>query len=47
MVLTALSKQMHAMSCHEADTCWPLTGLLVRLSIHVGQHRATSKPDEE
>lgn len=47
LVLIVMSKQMYAMSCHEADTCWPLTGLIVRLSIRVGLHRVASQPYEQ
>lgn len=36
--LMIISKQMYAMSCHESDTCWPLTGMALRLSIRMGLH---------
>jgi hypothetical protein len=38
---------MYAMSCDEADTCWPLTGLIVRLSIRMGLHRTASLPYDD
>ncbi|QUC21138.1 uncharacterized protein UV8b_05381 [Ustilaginoidea virens] len=44
LIMIVMSKQMYAMSYHEADTCWPLTGLIVRLSIRMGLHRAAWKP---
>lgn len=47
LVLIVMSKQMYAMSCHEADTCWPLTGLIIRLSIRAGLHRAAAQPYEQ
>ncbi|OAQ82063.1 C6 transcription factor [Purpureocillium lilacinum] len=41
LCLVVISKQIYAMSCHESDTCWPLTGLIKRLSIRIGLHVPT------
>ncbi|RSM18090.1 hypothetical protein CDV31_003012 [Fusarium ambrosium] len=38
LCLMVLAKQVYAMSCHEADTCWPLTGMTLRLAMGMGIH---------
>ncbi|UNI16054.1 hypothetical protein JDV02_002529 [Purpureocillium takamizusanense] len=38
LCLVVISKQIYAMSCHESDTCWPLTGLIKRLGMRIGLH---------
>ncbi|KAJ6440718.1 MFS quinate transporter [Purpureocillium lavendulum] len=38
LCLIVISKQIYAMSCHESDTCWPLTGLIKRLCMRIGLH---------
>lgn len=38
LCLTVIVKQIYGMSCHESDTCWPLMGTIVRLSIGRGLH---------
>ncbi|RSL68026.1 hypothetical protein CEP54_002987 [Fusarium duplospermum] len=38
LCLMVIAKQVYAMSCHEADTCWPLTGMTLRLAMGMGLH---------
>lgn len=38
LCLMVIAKQVYAMSCHEADTCWPLTGMTLRLALAMGLH---------
>ncbi|RSL66396.1 hypothetical protein CEP53_003375 [Fusarium sp. AF-6] len=38
LCLMVIAKQVYAMSCHEADTCWPLTGMTLRLAVGMGLH---------
>ncbi|RSM05034.1 hypothetical protein CEP52_006543 [Fusarium oligoseptatum] len=38
LCLMVIAKQIYAMSCHEADTCWPLTGMTLRLAMGMGLH---------
>lgn len=38
LVLMVIAKQIYAMSCHEADTCWHLTGMILRLATSMGLH---------
>lgn len=42
LCLVVVAKQIYTMSCHEADSCWPLTGLIIRLSIRIGLHQSYS-----
>ncbi|KAM0420338.1 hypothetical protein ACHAPT_011880 [Fusarium lateritium] len=38
LCLVVIAKQVYAMSCHEADACWPLTGMTLRLAVAMGLH---------
>lgn len=44
--LMVFAKQIYAMSCHQADTCWHLTGMLVRLAASMGLHTDLTLSDE-
>ncbi|TQV99623.1 C6 transcription factor [Cordyceps javanica] len=44
--LMVIAKQVYAMSCHQADTCWHLTGMLVRLAASMGLHTDLAVSDE-
>lgn len=44
--LMVIAKQVYAMSCHQADTCWHLTGMLVRLAASMGLHTDLPVSDE-
>ncbi|KAM3535901.1 hypothetical protein MY4038_000951 [Beauveria bassiana] len=37
---------VYAMSCHQADTCWQLTGLIARLATSMGLHTDVPVSDE-
>ncbi|KAH8885039.1 hypothetical protein GQ53DRAFT_729956 [Thozetella sp. PMI_491] len=47
LCLIVIAKQLYAMSCHETDACWHLTGMLVRLSIVKGLHIHHPHRDKE
>lgn len=38
LCLAVIVKQIYSLSCHESDTCWPLVGMIVRLSMSMGLH---------
>ncbi|KAF1809112.1 hypothetical protein P152DRAFT_423360 [Eremomyces bilateralis CBS 781.70] len=38
LCLMVISKQVYTMSCHQSDTCWPLTGMIIRLAMGIGLH---------
>lgn len=38
LYLMVIFKQLDRMSCHQTGACWPLTGLIVRLSMMLGMH---------
>ncbi|OAA78029.1 C6 transcription factor [Akanthomyces lecanii RCEF 1005] len=44
--LMIIAKQIYAMSTHQADTCWHLTGMLVRLAASMGMHTDLAVSDE-
>ncbi|KAM3513920.1 hypothetical protein MY11210_002457 [Beauveria gryllotalpidicola] len=44
--LMAIAKQVYTMSCHQADTCWQLTGMIVRLATSMGLHTDVPVSDE-
>ncbi|KAH8715805.1 Transcription factor lepE [Beauveria bassiana] len=44
--LMVIAKQVYAMSCHQADTCWQLTGLVARLATSMGLHTDVPVSDE-
>ena len=46
LCLVIISKQIYAFSCQESDTCWPLTGLTVRLAISKGLHMSEAASRE-
>ncbi|KAM5358636.1 hypothetical protein ACJZ2D_015120 [Fusarium nematophilum] len=46
LCLIVISKQVYVLSCHDSDTCWPLTGLIKRLSIRAGLHAPQGEPNE-
>ncbi|KAH8662534.1 hypothetical protein BX600DRAFT_513351 [Xylariales sp. PMI_506] len=46
LCLMVLAKQLYAMSCHETDACWHLTGMIVRSSISMGLHLPQQLMDE-
>lgn len=43
--LMVIAKQIYAMSCHQADTCWHLTGMLLRLAASMGLHAGHAVSD--
>lgn len=43
LCLMVIAKQIYAMSCHQSDTCWHLTGLALRMSISI--NLAETDPD--
>lgn len=43
--LMVIAKQIYAMSCHQADTCWHLTGMLIRLAASMGLHTGLAVSD--
>lgn len=46
LILMIIAKQIYAMSCHQADTCWHLTGMLLRLAASMGLHTGMAVSDE-
>ncbi|KAL2112545.1 hypothetical protein VUR80DRAFT_7283 [Thermomyces stellatus] len=38
LCLAVIVKQICGMSCHESDACWPIVGMIVRLSMTMGLH---------
>lgn len=43
LCLAVIVKQIYGMSCHESDTCWPIVGMIVRLSMTMGLHVGRDK----
>ncbi|KAM3501809.1 hypothetical protein MY10362_005268 [Beauveria mimosiformis] len=44
--LMVIAKQVYTMSCHQADTCWQLTGMIARLATSMGLHTDVPVSDQ-
>lgn len=44
--LMVIAKQVYAMSCQQADTCWQLTGMIARLATSMRLHTDVPVSDQ-